>query len=58
MDITITLNWDTNAFYETPEDEVCEILNDLIYNIGVNGLLETSLTDFDGNFVGKMKITK
>jgi hypothetical protein len=58
MNITITINTDNSAFCDIPEIEVARILTEIAEIFENNGLSEFSLTDFNGNNVGKIKITE
>jgi hypothetical protein len=57
MKCKINIEMDNTAFDEYPEVELNRILKKLAHDLDVEGLLNHSLRDINGNTVGTIKIT-
>jgi hypothetical protein len=59
MNITIRINCDNAAFCDAPYEEVSRILSSLAEEMQDHcEIIEKSITDFNGNNVGNLKITE
>lgn len=58
MKLTIEIEMNTAAFDIMPEREVSAILSHFCRKIQYSGLAEMALKDYNGNIVGKVKISE